>query len=76
MNLAFALTFLLVRVLGYGLGLADMWAAFPLWQQSAEPPFCAVVFGIHAGYVLNLYWAKFVVSAAYRRLRATKEKDA
>ena len=50
--MAQALTFLGTRVLGYGLGIADIWAKRALWAAGGGG-FVAVVVALHAGYVLS-----------------------
>eukprot|EP00965_Chrysotila_dentata_P037969 1261966-Pleurochrysis_carterae.AAC.1 len=58
---AFAAFFILTRVIGYGLGIAHLWANYALWRE-AEYGLYFVVGGVHAGFALNLMWAKKVVA--------------
>ena len=62
MSLAFALTFLLTRVVGYSLGLYDLWMNYALWQN-AKVGLKVVVAGCHMGLALNLFWSRAVVGA-------------
>ena len=68
-SLLFALTFLFTRVLGYTLGLIDLWKAYPTWSAMTlledfnEVGFYLVIFALHLGYVLNLFWSVKVVKA-------------
>ena len=64
-SLCFALSFLLTRVLGYGLGLYDLWNHYTSWKD-AKVGLYMVVVGCHLGFVLNLYWSQSVVGALVR----------
>lgn len=72
-SVAFALTFLATRVLGYVLGIADIWKCYPLWKD-AKPGLYAVIAGCHAGLLLNLFWSRSVVGALVRVLRGKGEQ--
>ena len=61
----FAATFLFTRVLGYTLGLMDMWRSFAVWK-TANTGLFLVVLGLHAGHLLNLFWSVKVVAAVKR----------
>lgn len=61
-SIFFAITFLFTRVICYGLGLVDIWLSKSVWFQLPYG-FHAVVFGVHLGYVLNLFWAGKVFGA-------------
>jgi len=73
-SLVFALSFLVTRVLGYGLGLVDLWLAYPLWV-SADWGLYAVIGGLHVGYALNLFWSHAVVSKLVAFAKPKKEKE-
>ena len=64
-SVAFALTFLLTRVVGYMLGIAHLWWQRELWL-SAQRGLYAVIGGCHLGLALNLYWSTYVVGALFR----------
>lgn len=75
-SILFAVTFLFTRVLGYTLGLIDLWSAYPIWssiksssgQEFNELGFYLVVIALHMGYMLNLFWSVKVVKALGRAL--------
>ena len=71
-SLIFAATFLLTRVVGYILGIADIWQCYELWKE-AKWGLYAVIAGCHAGLLLNLFWSRAVVGAL---VRAFKGKQA
>lgn len=62
MSMAFAITFLFTRVVCYTFGLIDLWQAVDIWIDLPKGIY-GVVFGIHVGYLLNLFWATKVVRA-------------
>ena len=68
-SFGFALTFLATRAVGYGLGLADLWANRALWLP-AKRGLYLVIAGVHAGFGLNLMWG--VTVAANLRKALTK----
>ena len=59
-SFAFALSFLLTRVLGYGLGVAHLWVQRALWLPAARG-LAFTIAGVHAGFGLNLFWSVAVV---------------
>ena len=74
-SLLFALTFLATRVVGYGLGLHNLWQNYHLWK-SANTGLYWVIGGVHAGFALNLFWSKSVIAALVRSASGGKEKAA
>ena len=72
-SLLFALTFLSTRVLGYGLGIYDLWVNEALWANERWG-LKAVVAGCHAGFALNLFWSRSVLAALGRAMSGKKEK--
>ena len=64
-SLMFALTFLLTRVLGYGLGLLDVCIHYNEWK-SVGVGLHLVFAGLVLGYVLNLFWAIKIIKAVQR----------
>jgi len=64
MSLGFALTFLLTRAVGYGLGLFDVWRNKSSWGGVSG--LWGVVVGLHLSYGLNLFWSVKVGSALMR----------
>lgn len=67
-SLAFAVTFVAVRLVGYSAGLAHLWAHRDAWWP-AGAGLHAVVVGLHAGFALNAVWARSVVGALLRAVR-------
>ena len=67
-SLAFALTFLLTRIGGYGLGLAHLWAQRALWAPAATGLYVTIA-GVHAGFALNLFWSVTVVRNLAKAVR-------
>ena len=61
-------------MLGFGAGLADLWANRGLWAPAA-PLFRAVVLGVHVAFVLNIYWASLVVRALHRAVAGATGKE-
>jgi hypothetical protein len=59
-SILFALSFLLTRVIGYGLGLTDIWLSRDAWVGLPKGLY-AVIVGVHLGFLLNLFWAKKVI---------------
>ena len=74
-TVTFALTFLATRVVGYMLGIADIWKCYPLWKE-AQTGLYGVIAGCHAGLLLNLFWSRSVVGALVRTLKGKGEKQA
>ena len=70
-SLAFALTFLVTRIGGYGLGLAHLWAQRALWAPAATGLYVTIA-GVHAGFALNLFWFTQIVQIAIGRPRKQK----
>jgi len=68
-SILFAVTFLITRVLGYTIGLIDLWAAYPIWSTLTslddfnQVGFYLVIVALHMGYALNLFWSVKVVKA-------------
>lgn len=71
-SLGFAVTFLATRVVGFTLGLYDLWQSYNLWKDSGTGLY-GVVLGLHLAYILNLFWSTKVVSALQRAIRKKKE---
>jgi hypothetical protein len=67
-SLCFAVSFLATRVLGYFLGVWDIWHKWSLWKD-AQWGLYVVVAGCHAGLLLNLFWSRMVVKAVARAIR-------
>jgi len=69
-SLGFAVTFLATRVVGYTIGLIDMWLSADMWRsrKSGLVGLDLVAFGLHAAFCLNLFWSIKVVSAVKRSL--------
>jgi len=67
-SLAFVLTFLLTRVLGYGIGIVHLWMQralwLPEWRNLALP-----IAGVHGAYGLNLFWSTAVVKNLIKAIR-------
>ena len=72
-SFAFAITFLVTRVLGYGWGIMDMWRCYAKWKGAHWGAY-AVVAGCHAGFVLNVFWARGVVAALVRAVKGGEAK--
>merc|ERR1712238_475564 len=74
-SLIFALTFLGTRLLGYGIGLVDLWHSSPYWNHATIPGLkYGVVTGLHEGYVLNLCWSYKVLRGLVRALHKRNRK--
>ena len=73
-SIAFAGTFLVTRVLGYTLGIYDLWMNYALWRNERWGLYC-VVAGCHAGLVLNLFWSRTVVKNGIRAMKSGKVAD-
>ena len=71
-SVAFALTFLLTRVVGYTLGMIDLAVSYPVWR--AVPGLHGAALGLFMGYALNLFWARGVVLACRRVMRRGVEE--
>jgi hypothetical protein len=63
-SLLFAFSFILTRVLGYGLGLMDVWMNYDVWKSVGG--LYGVAIGLLLGYLLNLFWAIKIIKAAQR----------
>jgi hypothetical protein len=63
-SLLFAITFLLTRVLGYGLGIFDMMRSYGEWKVNRGLHLVAL--GLGMGYALNLFWSVKVAQALRR----------
>ena len=72
-SMAFALTFLLTRVLGYGIGIAHLWMQRALWLREWRGLALSIA-GVHAGFGLNLFWGRTVfpnlIKATRRALKS------
>lgn len=66
-SLLFASTFLLTRVLGYGLGMLDLTWSYGEWKSNRGLHFVAV--GLGLGYALNLFWSTKVIQALQRAFK-------
>ena len=64
-SLAFALSFLATRTVGYSLGMVHLWMQRALWLPASRGLYWTVA-GCHAGWALNLYWTLPVASALLR----------
>lgn len=64
----FAITFLLTRVIGFGLGLVDLWLDRNIWLP-LPVGLKFVILGVHMGFGLNLFWAKKVTNALFKHLK-------
>ena len=68
-SVLFAVTFLFTRVFGYTLGLLDVWLHSEIWLSNGPWGLHAVILGLHAGWLLNLFWGSKVISALTRMIR-------
>ena len=72
-NLTFAVLFFAARVVGYGAGLAHLWAVraevLALEERVARPLLLLVLALLVAGYALNLAWMRKIVHMATGRSR-------
>mmetsp|Transcript_24569 Transcript_24569/g.84023 ORF Transcript_24569/g.84023 Transcript_24569/m.84023 type:complete len:295 (-) Transcript_24569:171-1055(-) len=59
-----AVTYLATRVVGYGLGIADLWRHHSQWPGGVGTRLA--VAGVHAGLALNLHWFGATVAALRR----------
>ncbi|DBA95616.1 hypothetical protein WJX82_002044 [Trebouxia sp. C0006] len=75
-GLALLVSFIVSRVILYGLGLLDLFRLRHLWLQSSIPLGYKVVVALFGlGWILNVYWGRLIVSAALRAFsRADKKK--
>jgi hypothetical protein len=73
-SLVFALSFIGTRVVGYSLGLLDLWLSRELWLP-ANKGLYAVVAGTHAAFALNTFWATRVVGGIIRAVRGSREHE-
>ena len=69
-SLAFAFTFLLTRVVGYSLGLLDLWLNYNEWKVAGGLHGVAV--GLILAYLLNLFWSIKIINAVQRVLKKKK----
>lgn len=74
-SLLFASTFLATRVVGYILGIWDLWNCYALWKD-AKWGLYAVVAGCHAGLLLNLFWSRAVIGAVVRAVKGGSVRSA
>jgi hypothetical protein len=74
-SLLFAITFILTRVIGYGLGLIDIWiTGYKYWYNIYGLKY-GVIIGLHIGYILNLFWSIKVISALIRAITTKSENS-
>jgi hypothetical protein len=75
-SLCFAITFIVTRVIGYGLGLIDIWiSGYKYWYPVNGLKY-GVILGLHLGYILNLFWSIKVISALFRAIsKKSKSKS-
>jgi heme/copper-type cytochrome/quinol oxidase subunit 3 len=75
-SLCFAITFIVTRVIGYGLGLIDIWmSGYQYWSPINGLKY-GVIIGLHLGYILNLFWSIKVISALFRAIsKKSKSKS-
>eukprot|EP00553_Chaetoceros_curvisetus_P008780 CAMPEP_0204624172 /NCGR_PEP_ID=MMETSP0717-20131115/9928_1 /ASSEMBLY_ACC=CAM_ASM_000666 /TAXON_ID=230516 /ORGANISM="Chaetoceros curvisetus" /LENGTH=90 /DNA_ID=CAMNT_0051639477 /DNA_START=196 /DNA_END=468 /DNA_ORIENTATION=+ len=73
-SIGFAMTFLLTRVLCYGIGIVDLWrpSHATIWRNEMHYGIYGVVLGIHAGFALNLFWASKVIKGLWKMVMTTK----
>ncbi|OEU11763.1 hypothetical protein FRACYDRAFT_244886 [Fragilariopsis cylindrus CCMP1102] len=72
-SLCFAITFIVTRVIGYGLGLIDIWiSGYQYWYPINGLKY-GVILGLHLGYILNLFWSIKVISALFRAIGISKK---
>lgn len=64
----FMVTFVGARIVGYGLGLWDLWRNFGYWEKLPYGLY-AVIGGLHVGYLLNIFWGVFVVLSFVKNLK-------
>jgi uncharacterized membrane protein YwzB len=67
----FMMTFVGVRVAGYGMGLNDLWSNYGYWKDLPYG-FYAVIGGLHIGYLLNIFWGGFVLLSFVKNLKRRK----
>jgi len=76
-TIGFVLTFTATRVVGYTLGIVNMWQNVDIWRSLPETAIIAaglsgldlVVVGVHCGYILNMFWFSKVVVGLQRMIR-------
>jgi hypothetical protein len=78
-SMMFGITFLMTRVAGYSWGFFDLWKHKDLWID-LPIGLKFVVFGLHLGFALNLFWGIKVWSALVRIVKkqmqpVPKKKD-
>lgn len=78
-SVMFAISFLMTRVAGYSWGFYDLWRHLDLWID-LPIGLKVVVFGLHLGFALNLFWGVKVWKALVRLVKkqwlsVPKEKD-
>jgi len=64
----FMVTFVSVRVVGYGLGLRDLWKNYGYWE-TLPYGLHVVIGGLHVGYLLNVFWGGFVLLSFVKNLK-------
>lgn len=67
-SVMFAVTFLSIRVALYTWGFFDIWKHKSIWLELPQG-IRFVVFGLHVGYVLNLFWGVKVWNALVRLIK-------
>ena len=74
-SVAFALTFLLTRVLGYGVGITHLWMQRALWLPELRGLVLPIA-GVHAGFGLNLFWGRTVFPNLIKATRKALKSSA
>ena len=74
-SVAFALTFLLTRVLGYGVGITHLWMQRALWLPEWRGLVLPIA-GVHAGFGLNLFWGRTVFPNLIKATRKALKSSA
>lgn len=67
---ALCISFLLIRVVGYGLGMAHLLQLRAHWAGPGAPPLHqGVVYLLAGGWLLNCYWMLAIARGTVRALR-------
>lgn len=69
----FTVTFVGVRVFGYGLGLWDLWKNYGYWE-TLPLGLHVVIGGLHVGYLLNVFWGGFVLLSFVKNLKRRRNR--
>ena len=69
----FTVTFVGVRVVGYGLGLWDLWKHYRYWEK-LPLGLHVVIGGLHVGYLLNVFWGGFVLHSFVKNLKRRRNR--